>query len=389
MADTSVQKTVKSAHFIGIGGAGMSGIALVLHERGCKVTGSDLKHSHYVRELEAAGIPAFGPSAYAAQMESSKVFSKNLMRKYNIPTARSETFTDMDAALAYIDEQGAPIVVKADGLALGKGVIVASTVEEAKQAVVDMMQGGRFGKSGARVLIEECMFGREVTVLCFTDGKTIVPMVASQDHKRVYDNDQGPNTGGMGAFAPSPLYTADIAERTMNEILLPTVRAMNAEGFTFKGVLYVGLMLTKEGPKVVEYNARFGDPETQAVLPLLDGDLMEIMMAVREQKLNTLSIRWKPQAAACVVLASGGYPGKYESGKVITGLEDAQAAGAKVYHAGTKRADGAFVTAGGRVLGVTAVGDTLREAVDSAYAAARRIHFEGVHMRSDIGSREC
>ena len=342
-----------------------------------------------VDALEAAGIPAFGPSAYAAQMESSKVFSKNLMRKYNIPTARSETFTDMDAALAYIDEQGAPIVVKADGLALGKGVIVASTVEEAKQAVVDMMQGGKFGRSGARVLIEECMFGREVTVLCFTDGKTIVPMVASQDHKRVFDNDQGPNTGGMGAFAPSPLYTADIAERTMNEILLPTVRAMNAEGFTFRGVLYVGLMLTQEGPKVVEYNARFGDPETQAVLPLLDGDLMEIMMAVRERKLDTLSIRWKPQAAACVVLASGGYPGKYESGKVITGLTEAEAAGATVYHAGTKLADGAFVTAGGRVLGVTALGGTLREAVDSAYAAARRVHFEGAHMRSDIGSRDC
>ena len=342
-----------------------------------------------VDALEAAGIPAFGPSAYAAQMESSKVFSKNLMRKYNIPTARSETFTDMDAALAYIDEQGAPIVVKADGLALGKGVVVASTVEEAKQAVVDMMQGGKFGRSGARVLIEECMFGREVTVLCFTDGKTIVPMVASQDHKRVFDNDQGPNTGGMGAFAPSPLYTADIAERTMNEILVPTVRAMNAEGFTFRGVLYVGLMLTKEGPKVVEYNARFGDPETQVVLPLLDGDLMEIMMAVREQKLNTVSIRWKPQAAACVVLASGGSPGKYESGKVITGLTEAEAAGATVYHAGTKLADGAFVTAGGRVLGVTALGDTLREAVDSAYAAARRIHFEGAHMRSDIGSRDC
>ena len=342
-----------------------------------------------VDALEAAGIPAFGPSAYAAQMESSKVFSKNLMRKYNIPTARSETFTDMDAALAYIDEQGAPIVVKADVLALGKGVIVAQTIDEAKEAVVDMMQGGRFGRSGARVLIEECMFGREVTVLCFTDGKIIVPMVASQDHKRVFDNDQGPNTGGMGAFAPSPLYTTDIAARTMNEILLPTVRAMNAEGFTFRGVLYVGLMLTQEGPKVVEYNARFGDPETQAVLPLLDGDLMEIMMAVREQKLDTLSIRWKPQAAACVVLASGGYPGKYESGKVITGLTEAEAAGATVYHAGTRRADGAFVTAGGRVLGVTALGDTLREAVDSAYAAARRIHFEGAHMRSDIGSRDC
>ena len=342
-----------------------------------------------VDALEAAGIAAFGPSAYAAQMEASKVFSKNLMRKYNIPTAKSETFTDMDAALAYIDEQGAPIVVKADGLALGKGVIVAATVEEAKQAVVDMMQGGKFGKSGARVLIEECMFGREVTVLCFTDGKTIVPMVASQDHKRVFDHDEGPNTGGMGAFAPSPLYTADIAARTVNEILIPTVNAMNAEGFTFKGVLYVGLMLTKDGPKVVEYNARFGDPETQAVLPLLDSDLMEIMMAVREQKLDTLNIQWKQQSAACIILASGGYPGKYEGGKVITGMDEAEAAGATVYHAGTKLADGSYVTAGGRVLGVTALGDTLRGAVDAAYAAARKISFEGMHMRSDIGSKDC
>ena len=342
-----------------------------------------------VDALEAAGIPAFGPSAYAAQMESSKVFSKNLMRKYGIPTAKSETFTDMDAALAYIDEQGAPIVVKADGLALGKGVIVASTVEEAKQAVVDMMQGGKFGKSGARVLIEECMFGREVTVLCFCDGKTIVPMVASQDHKRVFDGDKGPNTGGMGAFAPSPLYTADNAERTVNEILVPTVNAMNAEGFTFKGVLYVGLMLTKDGPKVVEYNARFGDPETQVVLPLLDSDLMEIMMAVRGQKLDTLNIQWKQQSAACIILASGGYPGKYEGGKVITGMDEAEAAGATVYHAGTKLDDGHFVTAGGRVLGVTAMGDTLRGAVDAAYTAARKIAFEGAHMRSDIGSRDC
>ena len=342
-----------------------------------------------VDALEEAGIPAFGPNAYAAQMESSKVFSKNLMRKYNIPTAKSETFTDMDAALAYIDEQGAPIVVKADGLALGKGVIVAATVEEAKKAVVDMMQGGKFGKSGARVLIEECMFGREVTVLCFCDGKTIVPMVASQDHKRVYDNDQGPNTGGMGSFAPSPLYTADIAARATEEILERTVDAMNAEGFTFKGVLYVGLMLTKDGPKVVEYNARFGDPETQVVLPLLDSDLMEIMMAVREQKLDTLNIQWKKQSAACIILASGGYPGKYEGGKVITGMDDAEATGATVYHAGTKLADGNFVTAGGRVLGVTAMGDTLRSAVDAAYAAARKIAFEGAHMRSDIGSKDC
>ena len=342
-----------------------------------------------VDALEAAGIPAFGPSAYAAQMESSKIFSKNLMKKYGIPTAASETFDDMDAALAYLNTQEAPIVVKADGLALGKGVIVAQTIDEAKEAVVEMMQGGRFGKSGARVLIEECMFGREVTVLCFCDGKTIVPMRASQDHKRVFDNDQGPNTGGMGAFAPSPLYTEEIAERTMKEILLPTLHAMNAEGFTFKGVLYVGLMLTDKGPRVVEYNARFGDPETQAVLPLLESDLMEIMMAVRNQTLDRMDIRWKDQAAACIVLASGGYPGKYESGKLITGLEDAEKMGATVYHAGTKLTEAGYVTAGGRVLGVTALGRSLKAAVDSAYAAARKIHFDGAHMRSDIGSKDC
>ncbi len=342
-----------------------------------------------VDALEKEGIAAFGPSAYAAQMESSKIFSKNLMKKYGIPTAESETFDDMDAALAYLDTKEAPIVIKADGLALGKGVIVAATMDEAKEAVVDMMQGGKFGKSGARVLIEECMFGREVTVLCFCDGKTIVPMRASQDHKRVFDNDQGPNTGGMGAFAPSPLYTAEIAERTMNEILVPTLNAMNAEGFTFKGVLYVGLMLTDKGPKVVEYNARFGDPETQVVLPLLDSDLMEIMMAVRNQTLSELDIQWKQSSAACIVLASGGYPGKYEGGKVITGMDEAEALGATVYHAGTKMADGNFVTAGGRVLGVTALGESLRAAVDSAYAAARKIHFDGAHMRSDIGSKDC
>ena len=342
-----------------------------------------------VDALEAAGIPAFGPSAYAAQMESSKIFSKNLMKKYGIPTAASETFDDMDAALAYLNTQEAPIVVKADGLALGKGVIVAQTIDEAKEAVVEMMQGGRFGKSGARVLIEECMFGREVTVLCFCDGKTIVPMRASQDHKRVFDNDQGPNTGGMGAFAPSPLYTEEIAERTMKEILLPTLHAMNAEGFTFKGVLYVGLMLTDKGPRVVEYNARFGDPETQAVLPLLESDLMEIMMAVRNQTLDRMDIRWKDQAAACIVLASGGYPGKYEIGKLITGLEDAEKMGATVYHAGTKLTEAGYVTAGGRVLGVNALGGSLKAAVDSAYAAARKIHFDGAHMRSDIGSKDC
>ena len=341
-----------------------------------------------VDRLEEEGIPAFGPTAYAAQMEASKIFSKNLMRKYGIPTAKCEIFTEMDKALAYLDTQEAPIVVKADGLALGKGVVVASTIEEAKNAVIEMMEGGKFGKSGARVLIEECMVGREVTVLCFCDGKTIRPMPASQDHKRVFDGDKGPNTGGMGAFAPSPLYTEEIAKRTEKEILIPTLNAMNSEGFTFKGVLYVGLMLTKDGPKVAEYNARFGDPETQVVLPLLESDLFAIMRAVREGRLAETDIRWKKESAACIVLASGGYPEKYESGKLISGLEDAEAAGATVYHAGTKKTDAGYVTAGGRVLGVTALGDTLADAVHSAYAAAEKIHFEGAHMRRDIGSRD-
>ena len=341
-----------------------------------------------VDRLEEEGIPAFGPTAYAAQMEASKIFSKNLMRKYGIPTAKCEIFTEMDKALAYLDTQEAPIVVKADGLALGKGVVVAATIEEAKNAVIEMMEGGKFGKSGARVLIEECMVGREVTVLCFCDGKTIRPMPASQDHKRVFDGDKGPNTGGMGAFAPSPLYTEEIAERTEKEILIPTLNAMNSEGFTFKGVLYVGLMLTKDGPKVVEYNARFGDPETQVVLPLLESDLFAIMRAVREGRLAETDIRWKKESAACIVLASGGYPGKYESGKLISGLEDAETAGATVYHAGTKKTDAGYVTAGGRVLGVTALGNTLADAVHSAYAAAEKIHFEGAHMRRDIGSRD-
>ena len=341
-----------------------------------------------VDRLEEEGIPAFGPTAYAAQMEASKIFSKNLMRKYGIPTAKCEIFTEMDKALAYLDTQKAPIVVKADGLALGKGVIVAATIEEAKNAVIEMMEGGKFGRSGARVLIEECMVGREVTVLCFCDGKTIRPMPASQDHKRVFDGDKGPNTGGMGAFAPSPLYTEKIAERTEKEILIPTLNAMNSEGFTFKGVLYVGLMLTKDGPKVVEYNARFGDPETQVVLPLLESDLFAIMRAVREGRLAEMDIRWKKESAACIVLASGGYPEKYESGKLISGLEDAETAGATVYHAGTKKTDAGYVTAGGRVLGVTALGDTLADAVHSAYAAAEKIHFEGAHMRRDIGSRD-
>ena len=276
--------------------------------------------------------------------------------------------------------------MKADGLALGKGVVVAQTIEEARCAVREMMEGGKFGASGARVLIEECMTGPEVTVLCFCDGKTIVPMLSSQDHKRVFDGNEGPNTGGMGAFCPSPLYTAEVAARTEREILLPTLNAMNAEGIVFKGVLYVGLMLTSEGPKVVEYNARFGDPETQAILPLLESDLLDIFMAVREQRLAELNIQWKCGAAACIVLASGGYPGKYEGGKPISGLAEAAAAGATVYHAGTKKTDAGYLTAGGRVLGVTATGKNLAAAVKTAYAAAEKVSFEGAHMRHDIGA---
>ena len=341
-----------------------------------------------VDRLEAEGIRAFGPTQAAARMESSKIFSKELMRKYHIPTAKCEVFTDCAQALSYLDTQEAPIVVKADGLALGKGVVVAQTIDEAKEAVRDMMQGHKFGESGARVLIEECMFGREVTVLCFCDGKTLRPMPASQDHKRAFDGDLGPNTGGMGAFAPSPLYTPAIAQRVEREILQPTLAAMNAEGFTFKGVLYVGLMMTPTGPRVVEYNARFGDPETQAILPLLDADLMAIFEAVEAGRLKDAEIRWKNESAACVVLASGGYPGVYASGLEITGIEDAAALGATVYHAGTRAQGGRVYTAGGRVLGVTATARTLREAVDRAYAAAGRIHFDGMHMRRDIGSRD-
>ena len=338
-----------------------------------------------VDAMEAAGIPAFGPRANAAIIEASKVFSKNLMAKYHIPTAKHNTFTDMDAALAYVKEQGAPIVVKADGLALGKGVIVAQTVAEAEDAVRAMMADKRFGEAGTRLVIEECMTGPEVTVLAFCDGEHVVPMPSSQDHKRAYDGNQGPNTGGMGAISPSPNYTAAVAIQCMRDIFLPTVAALKAEGRPFKGVIYFGLMITPEGPKVVEYNARFGDPECQAVLSLLDSDLMEIFAACREGQLNKMDIRWKPGAACCLVLASGGYPGSYQKGYPITGLEEAGET-AVVFHAGTKLDDnGDIVTNGGRVLGVTAVGDSLDEAIDGAYAAAKHIHFQDMHFRTDIG----
>ena len=341
-----------------------------------------------VDRLEAAGIPAFGPVAAAAQLEASTVFSKGLMKKYNIPTAKYQVFTDAQAAMDYVRQQGAPIVVKADGLALGKGVVVAQSVEEAEQAIKSMMLDKVFKESGSRVVIEECMVGREVTCLCFTDGNTILPMPASQDHKRAFDGDLGPNTGGMGAFAPSPLMSPELMETVRKTILEPTLAALKGEGICFKGVLYVGLMLTEAGPKVVEYNARFGDPETQVVLPLMESDLLEAFMACREGTLDRADVRFGSGAAACVVLASGGYPVKYETGKPITGIEQAEENGAIVFHAGTKMENGQLVTAGGRVLNVSCVADTLPQAVQAAYAALKPIRFEGMHFRTDIGNKD-
>lgn len=340
--------------------------------------------------LEHIGVPVFGPSKAAAQIEGSKVFAKGLMRKYGIPTAACEVFDDFEAALAYVDAAPLPIVVKADGLALGKGVTVAQTREEARSAVRAAMCERVFGESGARLVIEEYLEGPEVSVLSFTDGHTLVPMVSSMDHKRALDGDLGPNTGGMGTVAPNPWYTPEIAAECMERIFLPTMRAMNAEGRTFRGCLYFGLMLTKDGPKVIEYNCRFGDPETQVVLPLLDTDLLEIMEATAAGRLAEVDIRWKPGSACCVILASGGYPKAYKKGLPISGLEEnGQLHGepAEVFHAGTKLESGRYYTNGGRVLGVTATASSLEEAVSRAYAAADRISFEGLHRRGDIGAR--
>ena len=340
-----------------------------------------------VDRLHALGIPCFGPEARAAEIEASKVFSKRLMQKYGIPTAKCEVFDDAEAALAYVRGTPAPLVVKADGLALGKGVLICKSTREAEEAVKHTMCDHAFGKSGDRVVIEEFLEGPEVSVLAFTDGKAMVPMVSSMDHKRAHDGDTGLNTGGMGTIAPNPFYTAEVAERCMREIFLPTMQAMNAEGRTFKGCLYFGLMLTKDGPKVIEYNCRFGDPETLVVLPLLDTDLLTIMRAVEEERLSEVDVRFKGGAACCVILASGGYPEAYEKGKAIDlggadALKDTW-----VFHSGTAVKDGHLVTSGGRVLGVTATGGTLKTAIDRAYDAARRVHFDGMFMRSDIGKR--
>ena len=337
-----------------------------------------------VDRLNAIGIPCFGPNASAAIIEGSKAFSKELMKKYGIPTAKYEIFTELDAALRYLDTAPIPTVVKADGLALGKGVIIAATREEAKAAVTDMMANGKFGKSGTTVVIEEFLEGPEVSVLSFTDGKCVKPMVSSMDHKRAHDGDTGLNTGGMGTVAPNPYYTPELANRCMEEIFLPTIRAMAAEGRPFKGCLYFGLMITKEGPKVIEYNCRFGDPETQVVLPLLESDLLTIMQATTNGTLEETEVAFSDKHACCVVTASNGYPEHYEKGFPITMTEEAAA---HTYVAGAKEADGRLLTSGGRVTGTTAVADTLDAAVREAYRLADGVVFQNAYRRSDIGKR--
>lgn len=340
-----------------------------------------------VDAFQAEGIRAFGPNANAAVIEASKVFSKNLMKKYNIPTAGYEVFDNADKAIEYIKSKNTtPVVVKADGLALGKGVIIALTIDEAVDAVKSIMQDKKFGDSGNNIVIEEFLTGPEVSVLAFTDGKCVKPMVSSKDHKRAFDNDEGLNTGGMGTVSPNPYYTDEIAAECMETIFKPTIEAMNKEGRPFKGCLYFGLMITPKGPKVIEYNARFGDPEAQVVLPRLKTDLIDICEAVIDEKLSEIDIEWYDGAAACVVMASGGYPLSYKKGIEMFGLDNSgQVEGATVYHAGTKYENGKFYTNGGRVLGITATADTLDEALTKAYTAVDKVKFDGAHFRHDIG----
>ena len=343
-----------------------------------------------VDALEKEGIRAFGPRANAAVIEGSKVFSKDLMKKYNIPTAGYEVFTESDKAIEYIKQQNSyPAVIKAEGLALGKGVIIAQNEAEAVDGIKEIMEDKKFGDSGNRVVIEEFLTGPEVSVLAFTDGKTVKPMVSAQDHKRAYDNDEGLNTGGMGTFSPSRLYDAAKAEECMKNIFLPTIEAMNKEGRTFKGVLYFGLMMTDSGVKVIEYNCRFGDPETQVVLPRLKTDLVEIMEAVIDERLSDVDIEWEDNAAVCVVMASGGYPVSYKKGYEISGIQDAEDLGdIVVFHAGTKADNGKIVTNGGRVLGVTAIGNDLDSAIKHAYEGVSKISFKDEFHRNDIGIKK-
>ncbi len=342
-------------------------------------------------ELGRRGLTAFGPSAEAAQMEGSKVFAKHLMREYDIPTAMYEVFDDPERANAYIEsvamKTDAPIVVKADGEAAGKGVFVCKTKEDALEAVDQIMVRRAFGKSGDRVVVEEYLDGPEASFMCFVSGEVFIPMVPAQDYKRAYDNDQGPNTGGMGCYAPVPVVTDDVRTTVIESIVRPTLKALAARGIDYRGVLYVGLALTGKGPKVVEFNCRFGDPETQVVMPLMATDLVDACLATASGTLDTAGINWYDKKALCVVMASGGYPGDYEKGKVITGIDEAEKQGAVVFHAGTESRDGQVVSSGGRVLGVTAVGETYKECIDTAYASVKKIHFDGAHYRRDIGAR--
>ncbi len=336
-----------------------------------------------VDALSQRGIRAFGPTAAAAQIEGSKVFSKELMKKYGIPTAKYETFAEATEAITYLKSCSFPIVIKAEGLALGKGVIIPQSFEEAKQGILDIMEDKQFGDAGNRVVIEEFLTGREISVLAFTDSKTLLPMCSAQDHKRALDNDEGLNTGGMGAYSPSPIFDAAMEKECMEKIFIPTMEAMNKEGKPFKGVLYFGLMSTKDGVKVIEFNARFGDPETQVVLPRLENDLVDIMEAIIDERLSEIHLSFKKDAACCIIAASGGYPKDYKKGYPILGLDSVD--GATVFHSGTVCEDDTFLTAGGRVLGVTAMGETLREAVDTAYENVKKIQFTDMHYRTDIG----
>ncbi len=338
-----------------------------------------------VDALEAAGIPTFGPNAKAALIEGSKAFAKDLMLRYGIPTADYRVFTDLTDALDYLRDAHYPLVVKADGLALGKGVVIAPTEQEAAEAATSMLSGDRFGQAGKRIVVEEYLVGPEVTVLTFTDGSTVVPMVSSMDHKRIFNGDLGPNTGGMGVIAPNPFYTEDIAQVCSASIIQPTIEAMRKEGRPFKGCLYFGLILTEQGPKVIEYNCRFGDPETQAILPLLESDLFTILRAVRAGELDQVDVNFSDRSSCCVVLASEGYPGQCQVGRAIE-LPLAGNRDTHLYHAGTVRHDNAVLTSGGRVLAVTALGDNLEDAIDAAYLAVQDIRFEGAQYRTDIGA---
>ena len=341
-----------------------------------------------VDALEEAGFATFGPKANAAIIEGSKVFSKELMQKYNIPTAEYKVFDNADEVMAYIKEKNEfPTVIKADGLALGKGVIIPESLEEAEAGVKEIMEDKIFGDSGNNVVVEEFLTGPEVSVLAFTDGKCVMPMVSSMDHKRALDGDKGLNTGGMGTVSPNPYYTDEVARECMEKIFIPTIEAMNAEGRTFKGCLYFGLMITPKGPKVIEYNCRFGDPETQVVLPRLKTDIVDIFEAINNETLSDLDIEWDERACTCVIMASGGYPKSYPKGIEIKGLTDGQLDGVTVYHAGTKLDGDKLVTSGGRVLGVTALGDTLEAALEKSYAGVKSILFDGAHFRNDIGKR--